>query len=238
MRPEVRFWDKMLPDQPEHANLYKGMTFMPDLFDVICRSSGIPDPREEFKLEQSDLFTAEEMASNPVAMRFLQFLMRLAGVRRVLEIGAFIGLSTMYFAKALPGDGEVVSIEKFDKFAAIARKNFALNGLTDRIKLFEGDAFDIIDRLPRDRPFDLVFIDGNKERYKDYAVKAEPLLARNGIMIVDDCFYHGDVLNAQPTDAKGLGTKAFMDYVSGCRGWLRIALPLSNGLFMMTRKSA
>jgi predicted O-methyltransferase YrrM len=59
--------------------------------------------------------------------------------------------------------------------------------------------------------FDLVFIDGNKERYKDYAIKTEPLLARNGIMIVDDCFYHGDVLNDQPTDAKGQGTKAFMD---------------------------
>jgi caffeoyl-CoA O-methyltransferase len=235
MRPEVQFWDKMLPDQPEHAHLYKGSAFMHDLFDVVCRSSGIRNPHDEFKLEQSDLFTAEEMASNPVAMRFLQFVIRLAGVRRVLEIGAFIGLSTMYFAKAVPADGEVVSIEKFDKFATIARRNFELNGLTSKIKLFEGDAFEVIDRLPPDRPFDLVFIDGNKERYKDYVVKTEPLLAKNGIMIVDDCFYHGDVLNAAPSDAKGVGTKACMDYLAGSDDWLRIALPLSNGLFMMTR---
>ena len=129
MRPEVQFWDKMLPDQPEHAHLYKGHAFMRDLFEVVCRSSGIRNPHDEFKLEQSDLFTVEEMASNPIAMRFLQFVIRLAGVRRVLEIGAFIGLSTMYFAKALPADGEVVSIEKFDKFATIARRNFELNGL-------------------------------------------------------------------------------------------------------------
>ena len=104
-------------------------------------------------------------------------------------------------------------------------------------KLFEGDAFEIIDRLPRDQLFDLVFIDGNKERYKDYVVKTEPLLAKNGIMIVDDCFYHGDVLNAVPTDAKGLGTKACIDYLGTCNDWLRIALPLSNGLFMMTRNN-
>jgi predicted O-methyltransferase YrrM len=208
------------------------------LFDVVCRSSGIRNPHDEFKLEQSDLFTAEEMASNPIAMRFLQFVIRLAGVRRVLEIGAFIGLSTMYFAKALPADGEVVSIEKFDKFASIARRNFELNGLASKIKLFEGDAFEIIDRLPGDRPFDLVFIDGNKERYKDYVVKTEPLLAKNGIMIVDDCFYHGDVLNDAPSDAKGLGTKACMDYLATSSDWLRIALPLSNGLFMMTRNDA
>jgi predicted O-methyltransferase YrrM len=168
-------------------------------------------------------------------MRFLQFVIRLSGVRRVLEIGAFIGLSTMYFAKAVPLDGEVVSIEKFDKFATIARRNFELNGLAAKIKLFEGDAFEIIDKLPRDRPFDMVFIDGNKERYKDYVIKTEPLLAKNGIMIVDDCFYHGDVLNAAPSDAKGLGTKACMDYLATRDDWLRIALPLSNGLFMMTR---
>ena len=235
MRPEVQFWDKMLPDQPEHAHLYKGGAFMHDLFDVVCRSSGIANPHDEFKLEQSDLFTAEEMASNPIAMRFLQFVIRLAGVRRVLEIGAFIGLSTMYFAKALPADGEVVSIEKFDKFAAIARRNFELNGLSGKIKLHEGDAFAIIDRLPRDRLFDLIFIDGNKERYKDYVLKTEPLLAKNGIMIVDDCFYHGDVLNGAPSDAKGVGTKACMDYLATRGDWLRIALPLSNGLFMMTR---
>jgi predicted O-methyltransferase YrrM len=235
MRPDVKFWDKMLPDQPEHANLYKGESLMHELFDVVCRSSGIRDPHEEFKLVQSDMFTAEEMASNPIAMRFLQFLIRLSGARRVLEIGAFIGLSTMYFAKALPTDGEVLSIEKFDKFAAIARRNFELNGLDKKIKLFQGDAFDVIDRLPRDQLFDIVFIDGNKERYLDYAVKTEPLLARNGIMIVDDCFYHGDVFNEVPTDAKGVGTKAFMDYAAKCDDWLRIALPLSNGLFMMTR---
>jgi predicted O-methyltransferase YrrM len=238
MRPEVQFCDKMLPDQPEHAHLYKGSAFMRDLFEVVCRSSGIRNPHEEFRLEQSDLFTAEEMASNPIAMRFLQFMIRLAGVRRVLEIGAFIGLSTMYFAQAVPADGEVVSIEKFDKFATIARRNFERNGLAAKIKLFDGDAFEIIDLLPPDHLFDLIFIDGNKKRYKDYVIKTEPLLARNGIMIVDDCFYHGDVLNAAPSDAKGVGTKACMDYLANCTDWLRIALPLSNGLFMMTRNRA
>jgi caffeoyl-CoA O-methyltransferase len=237
MRPEVQFWDKMLPDQPEHAHLYHGDAFMRDLFETVCRSSGIRNPHDEFKIEQSDLFTVEEMASNPIAMRFLQFLIRVAGVRRVLEIGAFVGLSTMSFAKALPADGKVVSIEKFDKFAAIARRNFELNGLANKIDLFQGDAFEVIDRLPRDQMFDLVFVDGNKERYKDYVLKTEPLLAPKGIMVVDDCFYHGDVLNGAPGDAKGVGTKAFMDYAAVSDGWLRIALPLSNGMFLMTRNN-
>ena len=107
--------------------------------------------------------------------------------------------------------------------------------MAGKIELFQGDAFEVIDRLPRGQMFDLVFIDGNKERYMDYAVKTEPLLAPKGIMVVDDCFYHGDVLNAAPTDAKGVGTKAFMDYAASSDGWLRIALPVSNGMFLMTR---
>lgn len=236
MREDVRFWDKLLPDQHEHCNLYAGDAFMRDLFAAICHSSGIGDPKTEFALEQSDMFTIEEMASNPVAMRFLQFLIKVAGVKRVLEIGAFVGFSAMSFAKALPDDGEVVSIEKFDKFADIARRNFETNGLAHKIKLFQGDAFEIIETLPKEQLFDLVFVDGNKERYKDYVVKTEPLLSPPGIMIVDDCFYHGDVLNKVPTDAKGIGTKAFMDYAATCSAWQRIALPLSNGIFMMVRK--
>src|SRR5712691_3251359 len=151
MRTHVRFWDKMLPDQEEHSHLYKGDEFMKDLFELVCRSSGIPDVYKEYTLEQSDLFTVEEMASNPVAMQFFHLILRMSGAKRVLEIGAFIGVSTMSFAKALPPDGEVVSIEKFDKFAAIARRNFELNGLSRKITLHQGDAFEIIDALPRDR---------------------------------------------------------------------------------------
>lgn len=232
----VHFWDKLLPDQPEHRHHFKGDDYLPALYEVICRSSGIVSPHEELTLEHTDMFTVEQMASNPVSLRFLQFLIKVAGVRRVLEIGAFIGVSAMYFARALPEGGKVVSIEKFDHFAGIARRNIAANGLADRIELHQGDAFEVIDRLPRDETFDMIFVDGNKERYLDYVLKTEPLLSPNGIMIVDDCFFHGDVANATPVDAKGAGTKAFMDWAASQDTWLRIALPLANGVFMMVRK--
>lgn len=232
----LRFCDKLLPDQAEHTYHYRGDDYVAALYDLICRSSGIKSPREEFELEHTDMFTVEEMASNPVSMRFMQFLIQVAGVRRVLEIGAFIGVSAMYFAKALPPGGEVVSIEKFDHFAALARRNFELNGLSDRIRLLEGDAFAVIEGLPRDEKFDMVFIDGNKERYKDYVLKTEPLLSQRGIMVVDDCFFHGDVANEAPVEKKGAGTRAFMDYAATRADYLRVALPLANGVYLMVRK--
>jgi caffeoyl-CoA O-methyltransferase len=235
----VRFCDKLLPDQHEHTYYFKdGNDYVAALYDTICRASGIASPAQEFKLEQTDKFTVEEMASNPVSLRFLQFLIKVAGVKRVLEIGAFIGVSAMYFAKALPPGGEVVTIEKFDHFAGIARRNFAANGLADRITLLEGDAFEIIEKLPKNRLFDMIFIDGNKERYKDYFVKTEPLLSPRGIALVDDCFFHGDAVNATPTNEKGAGTRAFLDYAATRNDYVRIALPLANGIMMMVRRDS
>lgn len=235
----LRYCDKFLPDQREHTNLFEGSgDYAAALYDTICRSSAILTPDQEFVLEKTDRFTVEEMASNPVSLRFLQFLIQVSGVKRVLEIGAFIGVSAMYFARALPPGGKVVTIEKFDHFAAIARRNFAANGLADRIQLEEGDAFDIIGGLPRAEPFDLVFIDGNKERYKDYFVMAEPLLSPRGIVLVDDCFFHGDAINEPPRTAKGAGTRDFLDYAAGRTDYVKVALPLANGIMMMTRRAA
>ena len=233
----LRFCDKLLPNQAEYSRDYRDGDHAAALYDSICRSSGIRDPHEDFRVEDSEKFTQAEMGSNPVSLRFLQMLIAMAGAKRVLEIGTFVGVSAMYFAKALPIGGEVVTIEKFDHFAAIARRNFAANGLADRIKLLEGDAFEVIAKLPRSEPFDMVFIDGNKERYLDYFQMTEPFLSPRGMMIIDDCFFHGDALNAQPTNDKGRGTRAFLDYAATRDDYERIAMPLSNGIMIMRRKA-
>jgi len=233
---KVGFADKLLPDQEEHTYYFKGPDYVEALYTSICHASGIESPHEEFVLDYTEKFTVEEMASNPVNLRFLQFIVKISGAKRILEIGAFIGVSAMYFAKALPEGGEVVTIEKFDHFAAIARRNFERNGLAKKIRLIEGDAFDAIAKLPRNEKFDIVFIDGNKERYKQYMELTEPLLSAKGIMMVDDVFFHGDAINAKPTTEKGEGVKAVLDYAAGLKGWLRITLPLANGILMMVRK--
>ncbi len=233
--PIIRFCDKFLPNQPQQSYLFGGDDYAPALYDAICRASGIVGPDQELKLDKTDMFSVEEMASNPVSLRFMQFLIKVSGAKRVLEIGSFIGVSAMYFAKAVNPGGEVVTIEKFDHFAAIARRNFALNELSDCITLLEGDAIEVIMQLPQDKKFDLIFIDGNKERYKDYLVLTEPLLSSKGIVVVDDCFFNGDAVNNIPTSEKGAGTRAFMDYVATRTDLTRVALPICNGIMLLVR---
>ena len=145
----------MLPDQHEHNYHYSGDNFAKALYEVISKSSGIPNPHETFKLQHTDMFTVEEMASNPVSMRFFEFLIAVSGIKRVLEIGAFIGVSTMNFARSVPDDGQVVSIEKFDHFAAIARKNFELNDSVTK-SIFMRATLCVINRLPQEEKFDLI----------------------------------------------------------------------------------
>ena len=148
------------------------------------------------------------MASNPVQLRFLDLIVRLLQPKRIIEIGAFIGLSAMTMARAMPAGGKLTTIEKFDHFADICRRNFATNGLADRITVVQGDAFEALDKVPKGELFDLAFIDGNKERYADYFEMLEPRVRSGGLILVDDVFFHGDVLNAQAHDREGRGLQA------------------------------
>lgn len=229
-------WDKILPNQPFNSNQYVGGAPVEKaLYETILRVCGIPAPAQKFTLETTSMFTIEHMASSPVSLGIMQWLIVALGAKRVLEIGAFIGVSALYFAAALPADGEVVTLEKFDHFAEIARKNFALNGYGKKIDLKLGDAHETLPTLPRDKLFDIVFIDGNKERYADYFHLTEPMVRKGGVIVVDDAFFHGDAVNAKPAGEKGLGVRAMLDVAEKLTEWPRILLPVSNGILLLCK---
>jgi caffeoyl-CoA O-methyltransferase len=234
---KLEIWDKLLPDQAINNEYYRGApeSYHRALFDTIVRTGGIPDPVKRFRLHQSERFTLAEMASNQVSLRALEMLIGLSGARRVLEIGTFIGLSAMTMAAALPADGRLVTIEKFDEFADIAACNFHDNGFGGKVELLRGDAFEIVPRLPVGSRFDIAFIDGNKERYADYFHLVEPLVPPGGLILVDDSLFHGDVLNEKPRTEKGVGVRVLLDLAESLHGYQRLLLPLGNGLMILRK---
>jgi caffeoyl-CoA O-methyltransferase len=238
MNDRLEIWDKLLPSQTQNNEFYGGHAddYHRRLFETIVQSSGIPNPVERFRLAQSDRFTLAEMASNPVSLRMLELLISLSGARRVLEIGCFIGLSAMTMAAALPDDGHLTTIEKFDEFAAIAERNFQNNGFSGKISLLRGDAFDLLPELPAGTRFDIAFIDGNKERYADYVRLVEPLMAPGGLILVDDSLFHGDVLNDAPKTEKGAGVQACLQLAASMQDYERLLLPLGNGLMILRKR--
>lgn len=231
----LQIWDKLLPDQPNNNLYFKGKDYFHTLYDMIVSTGGLKSSTEEFKLVLSDKVSIEDMASNPVQLRFLELMVRLTGAKRIIEIGAFIGLSAMTMARAMPAGGKLTTIEKFDHFADICKQNFAANGVADRIEILQGDAFELIDALPKDDMFDIAFIDGNKERYAHYFEVLEPRVRSGGLIMVDDVLFHGDALNTKCETEKGAGAKAFLDVAASRKNYPRLVLPICNGIMLLQK---
>jgi caffeoyl-CoA O-methyltransferase len=229
--------DRLLPMQGDMRRDFLGddQLFCSVMLDAITRSTALTTPMEDFDLIPSHRFRTEEMASHPVLLRFLQFLIQLTRAKAVLEIGAFIGVSTMSMARALPRDGHITSVEKFSEFAAICRQNFARNALSDRITLLEGDAADVLPTLPSSSSFDMIFLDGNKEKYDEHFRSLERLLAPRGLFVVDNMFCLGDALNDPPRNEKGVGVKRLLDHVAGRSDYSRVLLPVYDGVLLMQK---
>ncbi|WP_433507251.1 O-methyltransferase [Pseudonocardia halophobica] len=137
---------------------------------------------------------------SPTQGRFLHLLARIAGARRILEIGTLGGYSTIELARALPVDGMLVTCEYSPDHAAVARANLEHAGLADRVEIRVGAALDTLPTL--EGPFDLVFVDADKQNnaaYLDHAVR----LGRPGtVIVVDNVVRAGRVLTGgdPPTD--------------------------------------
>lgn len=143
----------------------------------------------------------------PVNAKFLHLLTRIAGARRVLEIGTLGGYSTIWFARAVGPGGRVVTIEAEPDNAAIARANLERAGVADRVEVRIGRGADVLPALEGDEPFDLVFIDADKESnavYLDWAAR----LGRPGtVVVLDNVVRGGDVADAATQDAKVQGAR-------------------------------
>ena len=147
------------------------------------------------------------MMVGEVEGRFLEFLVRATGARRVLELGTFTGYSSLSMARGLPEGGRVVSCDVNEETTAIARRYAEEAGVADRIEYRLGPALDTIAEL--DGPFDLVFIDADKANYRNYYEAVLPKLATNGLILADNALRNGRVLD----EDSGEPMQAFNDYV-------------------------
>ena len=229
-------WEKFIPNQNFISDLYTEDTpIEKSIFDLIFDVCGLQIPKKKFDLIESDLFSIEEMASSPVALMFVSFLIKLINAKRILEIGTFVGVGSLHMAENLPHDGELVTIEKFDKFAELAEINFKKNKLDHKIKLICGDAQKVLSDYDFKEKFDFIFIDGAKEKYNEFLKYASKNINEGGIIFIDDALFHGDVLNETPQTEKGFGVKSSVYTAKDLTGFDKTFLPLSNGVMILRK---
>jgi caffeoyl-CoA O-methyltransferase len=148
---------------------------------------------ERLAAETREKTTAPEMMVGEVEGRFLEFLVRLSGARRVLELGTFTGYSSLSMARGLSDGGRVISCDVDPETTAIARRYAEEAGLAERIEYRLGPALETLAQL--EGPFDLAFIDADKPNYLNYYEAILPKLADNGLIVADNAFRDGRVLD-------------------------------------------
>lgn len=144
---------------------------------------------------------------SPDEGKLLHVLLRAAGARTVLEIGSLAGYSGIWLTRALPPDGRLTTIEKDLRHAAIARAAYADAGLTGQVRLLEGDARQVLKTLTPG--FDAVFVDADKEPLAEYFEESVRLLRSGGLLLCDNAFFHGAVVDESDHSAATEGVRAF-----------------------------
>jgi predicted O-methyltransferase YrrM len=156
----------------------------------------------------------------------MQLLVEMAGARRILEIGTLGGYSAIHLARALPEDGAMVSLEIDEHHAGVARNNIERAGLSEKVEIRVGDAHELLAFLIEDgeEPFDVIFIDADKEGYPAYLDASLRLVRPGSVILGDNTVRGGAVLD--PKDTTAQATREFNERIARDPRLLGIVLPL------------
>jgi predicted O-methyltransferase YrrM len=167
-------------------------------------------------LAASDKAGLPEIQVTATHGKLLHLLARMHGARRILELGTLGGYSTIWLARALPADGQLVTLEYEPKHAEVARQNFRRAGVDSLIDLRVGAALDILPQLAKENPgpFDLIFIDADKENYEGYFRWALRLSRVGTVIIADNVVRKGAVIEPDHSDPRVQGVRRFLDAVA------------------------
>jgi len=153
-----------------------------------------------------------DIAVAPNQGKLLHILARSVNARRILEIGTLGGYSAIWMARALPDDGEMVTLEYNPRHAEIARENIARAGLASKVKVIVGPAIEALKTLSG--PFDLSFIDADKRSNPDYFRWALKLSRKGSLIVVDNVVRGGKVLNSSTDDPDVQGIRRLFEIMA------------------------
>ena len=162
---------------------------------------------------------------------FLHLLIKSSKIKKILEIGTFTGLSTLSMSLALPEDGSVIALDKNQETSKIAVNFFKKAAQENKIKLIIAPALESLNNLnDQNEKFDLVFIDADKENYKKYFNHSVDLINKNGLIVIDNVLWHGEVVDVNKQDKLTLSIREFNSYVNKDKRVENLIIPVGDGL--------
>jgi caffeoyl-CoA O-methyltransferase len=183
--------------------------------------------------EATDLHPQASMQTAPEQGQFLHLLARLAGAKKTLEVGVFMGYSSTWVALALPAGGKIIACDRSEEYTTQARQVWREAGVEDKIDLRLGPALATLDALiaaGHSGSFDFAFIDADKSNYANYYERALVLVRPRGLIVIDNVLWRGAVIDASKTDADTEAIRAFNRQLHSDERVSLSLVPLGDGL--------
>ena len=188
------------------------------------------DPvQEEIINYNNTLGDIKRMQVDPSQCYFLHLIIKISNIKNVLEIGTFTGLSALSISLALPDDGSLVALDKNEETNKIATSFFKKAKQDHKIKTIIKPALETLEELKNNK-FDMIFIDADKMNYKEYYERSLKLINKNGLIVVDNVLWHGEVADENNLDKYTVNIRKFNEYVSNDKRVEQVIIPLGDGM--------
>jgi len=162
---------------------------------------------------------------------FLHLIIKASKIKKILEIGTFTGLSTLSMSLALPDDGKLVALDKNEETNKIAQNFFKKAKQENKIQTIIKPALESLSDLRKQKKkFGLIFIDADKENYKNYYEQSLELIDKNGLIIIDNVLWHGEVVDEKKQDKLTVNMREFNSYINRDERTENLIIPVGDGL--------
>jgi len=224
-----------------HISLFKLLKgirmkqLIPSDIEAYAETHSMPESSICCALREETHRTMEhsQMLVGPLEGAFLKMMTQLVGAKRVLEIGTFTGYSALCFAEALPEDGTVITCDIDEKATAVARRYLAQTPFGRKINIRMEPALETMRTLSG--PFDLIFIDADKTNYLNYYRRSLDLLAPNGVILIDNVLWSGEVLKQPPPDENTAAIQELNRVVASDRRVKAVLVTIRDGILIIKR---
>ena len=187
--------------------------------------------------ETSKLGGVSQMQIAKEQGQFLEIITKISNANSCLEIGRFTGMSTLFIARGLSEKGKIITIDNSDEFLSLAKKYWDLDNVSAKIESIIGDGVEVMQSMiDRQHSFDLIFIDADKNNYPNYYELSLNLIPSNGIIIIDNMLWHGDVANENKNDSQTNTLRNLNLKIQKDNRVEFSLLPLSDGLSFIRKK--
>lgn len=174
------------------------------------------------------------MLSGHLQGALLSMLSKMQRPRRILEIGTYTGYSAIRLAEGLQEGGELITIELDPELKDYISRYVERAGMQDRIRLLIGNARELVKEL--EGPFDMVFMDADKQGYCHYYEQVLPKMAPGGIILADNVLWSGRVLDENVNDKETRGLRDFANLVAQDEAVEQVLLPVRDGIMVIRKK--